>query len=166
MKILISLFIALSSSAVLACPTFTLDTINNCSKQGDARFMFGFFKVYDATLYAPNGDYQTEQPFALSLTYLRDFKGSMIAKKSLEEMAKQGSTKEHWRSGLEQLFPNVSKGDTLTGVMQLDKTAQFYKNDALIGTVKDTELATRFFDIWLGENTSDVDFTNRLLNQN
>ena len=40
---------------------------------GEGRLRVLFWEIYDASLYATNGVYDPEKPFALSLTYLRGF---------------------------------------------------------------------------------------------
>lgn len=132
-----------------------------------SRMTYLFWDVYDASLYAPQGAYSQDQPFVLVLHYLRALDGKEIAKRSLEEMQKQGfsdsSRGERWLTKMAQIFPDVSKDTVLLGVRTADGYTQFYQDDKLIGEVKDSEFTTRFFNIWLGEKTSEPTMRAELL---
>ena len=94
-------------------------SVPSASLVGEGRMKFLGFNVFDAQLYAPNGVYSSSNPFALRLTYLRNFKGKAIAEKSAEEMAKQGVSKaqlDGWTKQMAAIFPNVSSGQSITGV--------------------------------------------------
>ena len=57
---------------------------------GESRLSVLFWDIYDARLYVVGESYDPEKPFALSLDYLRGFSGTDIAKRSIEEIRKQG----------------------------------------------------------------------------
>lgn len=124
---------------------------------GKGRMTFLGFRVFDAELYAPGGTYSPSRPFALRLTYLRNFKGADIARSSEEEMRKQRNASSAqlaaWRQQMERIFPNVSKGQTITGVRTANGTAEFYLGNRKIGSINDPAFANSFFAIWLGDNT-------------
>ena len=63
------------------------------------------------------------------------------------------------------LFPDVHKGDTLTGVYTRKGTTIFYKNGKKLETINDPEFGRAFFGIWLSENTSEPDLRKQLLGQ-
>ncbi|AXR04213.1 chalcone isomerase family protein [Pseudoalteromonas piscicida] len=132
-----------------------------------SRMTYLFWDVYDASLYAPQGAYSQDQPFVLALHYLRALDGKEIAKRSLKEMEKQGfnnsSKGERWLTKMVQIFPDVSKGTLLFGVRTPDGYTQFYEDEKLIGEVNDPEFTTRFFNIWLGEKTSEPTMRAELL---
>ncbi|MCG7540344.1 hypothetical protein EXT48_21095 [Pseudoalteromonas sp. CO348] len=132
-----------------------------------SRMTYLFWDVYDASLYAPKGAYSQDQPFVLALHYLRALDGKEIAKRSLKEMEKQGfnnsSQGERWLAEMEKIFPNVSKGTVLFGVRTPEGATQFYQDKKLIGEVKDSEFTIRFFNIWLGEKTSEPTMRAELL---
>ncbi|MCG9768278.1 chalcone isomerase family protein [Pseudoalteromonas piscicida] len=132
-----------------------------------SRMTYLFWDVYDASLYAPQGAYSKDQPFVLALHYLRALDGKEIAKRSLKEMEKQGlnnsSQGEQWLAEMEKTFPDVSKGTVLFGVRTPEGTTQFYQDKKLIGEVKDSEFTIRFFNIWLGEKTSEPTMRAELL---
>ena len=134
---------------------------------GSGRFSVLFWDVYDATLFAPEGKWQANSPYALSLTYLRDFDGEDIASRSVKEMRRQSGVSradlDRWLPLMRDLFPDVTSGDTLTGVYLDNGSARFYLNGSLLGDIEAPGFASRFFAIWLGEQTSEPEFRNKLL---
>ncbi len=134
---------------------------------GQARLKVLLFKVYDATLYAPKGRYQADQPFMLTLRYLREFKGEKIAQRTVEEMRKQGFTDEAklalWLRAMKVLFPDVRPGFELSAVRLASGATDFYRGDQRIGQVADPEFGRQFFAIWLGEKTSEPAMRRQLL---
>ncbi|WP_242618655.1 chalcone isomerase family protein [Alteromonas sp. KUL49] len=134
---------------------------------GEEMFRYLFWKVYQAQLYAPNGEYSSEQPYALRLTYQRSLDGEKIAERSADEIAQQGgvtdSQLDGWLQQMIAIFPDVKKGDVILGVATEDKYTVFYLNEEEIGRVEDTEFTERFFGIWLDPRTSAPDFRRALL---
>lgn len=134
---------------------------------GQGRLTFLGFKVFDAELYAPRGRYSPSKPFALKLTYLRNFKGSAIAERSAAEMAKQGGVSKAqlaaWTRKMTAIFPNVSAGQTITGVKTAKGSSVFYSGNRKLGTIKDPAFSQRFFSIWLGNRTQNPRLRARLV---
>lgn len=128
---------------------------------GSARLRYWGFDVYDATLFARQGfDIQRfeDQRFGLELSYLRSFKGSDIAERSIEEMkglaAIEPVQARRWLSAMSALFPDVQRGDRITGVHVPGSGARFYLNGQLLGEVADDAFSRLFFGIWLSPKTS------------
>ncbi len=136
-------------------------------KVGEGSLTYLFWHVYDATLYASEGQWQPEQPHALSLTYQRALEGKQIADRSIEEMRRQGINDElkmaSWHRQLSQILPDVDQGTVLTGIFTEDKTTVFYQADTKLGEIEDPDFGKHFFAIWLGENTSAPNLRKQLL---
>lgn len=134
---------------------------------GEGRLKVMLWNVFDATLYGPQGDYKSEQPFALSLTYLRKLKGRKIVKKTFEEIRVQGMRDKKllaaWESQLTAIIPDVKAGQNITGIRDAGGSVWFYFNGKLAGSIEDPQFTQRFFDIWLGESTSEPDLRKKLL---
>ncbi|WP_156824218.1 chalcone isomerase family protein [Salinimonas chungwhensis] len=134
---------------------------------GEGKFTYYFWDVYNATLYAPDGDWDKAGSFALNLEYLRDFEGKKIAERSIEEIKKQGFTDEgvldQWRQEMEKIFPDVSDGDSITGIATSDNATRFFLNNELIGEIADASFTEHFFNIWLGEKTSEPELRDKLI---
>jgi len=144
--------------------------IDNPKPVGEARLEIMFWDIYDAKLIAPDGSYSPEKPFALALTYLREFEGKNIASRSIDEMRDLGMEDEvklaKWFEKMQQIFPNVDEGETLTGVVDDNQHSHFYFNDAKVGSIADPEFTKWFFDIWLSEKTSQPEMRDKLLGLN
>jgi hypothetical protein len=123
--------------------------------------------VYQATLYAPQGQWDPKGPFALSLEYYRDLKGADIAQRSIEEMKKQGfneiATLAEWEKQMRAIFPDVKKGSVLSAVYNPEQGTSFYDGETPIGTIAGRAFAQQFFGIWLAETTSEPDLRQALL---
>ena len=135
--------------------------LQNLGKVGTARLRYWGFDVYDANLYAPAGfDIQRfeSQRFGLELSYLRGFKGTDIAERSIDEMkglATLGPAQaQRWLAAMSALFPDVQRGDRITGVHLPGRGARFYLNDRLLGEIADDAFSRLFFGIWLSPRTS------------
>lgn len=141
--------------------------IVNAEKVGDGVLTYLFWDVYRATLYAPKAQWRPDAPFVLTLAYLRDLKGRDIAERTISEIRDQGYADETkmaaWFDRLAALFPDVGDGDSLTAVRDADGRTIFYQGAKRIGTVEDATFTSRFFDIWLGEKTSEPKLRRALL---
>lgn len=134
---------------------------------GSGRLTWLGFHAYDAALYAPQGRFTADRPFALELTYARDFKGEAIAERSISEIRKLGKLSDadaaSWTTQLREIFPDVRRGDRLTGIAGAESPARFYLNGRAIGTLADDRLARAFFAIWLDTRTSAPGLRKQLL---
>ncbi len=148
-------------------PKLVSSAIPGAAKVGEARYSYLFWDVYDARLFAPQGKWQAQQPFALALTYLRDFDGEDIAERSIKEMRDQGlsdnSRIERWQSTMQQIFPDVKEQDTITGIKTCAGATRFFHNDELVGEVEEAAFGEWFFNIWLGPQTTEPEFRAKLL---
>lgn len=154
-------------------PAYALDHIRtyvpNAEKVGQGRLTYMLWDVYDAALYAPSGDWQSDEPFALQLSYLRNIQGQKIADRSVEEIRAQGFSDEvrlaDWHTQMRSIFPNVDEGIALTGVYTNAGETIFYEGDREIGRIKDPQFGRQFFNIWLSPQTSAPDLRRKLLGQ-
>ncbi|GLR71142.1 chalcone isomerase family protein [Agaribacter marinus] len=134
---------------------------------GKTRLEVLFWDIYDAELIAPSGDWSTEKPFALRLTYLRDFEGKDIASRSVDEMRELGMQDERklakWFQQMQRIFPDVKEGNSITGIYNESQHSVFYFDDEKVGVVEDPEFSKWFFDIWLSEQSSEPKMRKQLL---
>ena len=139
----------------------------NPQKVGEAVLKYLFWDVYRAELFAPPAGWRADAPFALSLNYLRDLDGADIADRTISEMRDQGFSDEDtlsdWQGRLRAIFPDVSDGTRLTGIRDSRGGTVFYRNGAKIGEIRDPAFTRRFFDIWLGDKTSEPALRRALL---
>jgi hypothetical protein len=148
-------------------PPAVTGEIPGLSLRGAGTMRFFGLKVYDIRLWTRGTAHSYAEPFALELAYDLGLKGAEIAKRSVEEMARQENTDTprlaRWASDMARIFPDVRKGDVLVGVSIPGKETRFYSRDKLLGTVPDAGFASAFFDIWLAEKTSEPGLRKVLL---
>ncbi|MCF6441277.1 chalcone isomerase family protein [Pseudoalteromonas luteoviolacea] len=147
-----------------------LDLTKGMTQVGQtARMTYLFWDVYDISLYSPSGSYNSLAPFVLQLTYLRDLDGEEIAKRSLEEMQKQGFDDEalgaKWLLQMKQIFPDVTENYSLYGVRDENGVTRFYDSEKLLGEISDQNFTKWFFDIWLSEKTTEPKMRLKLLGE-
>jgi hypothetical protein len=137
--------------------------------QGGGELRYFGLSIYDGFYWSPARSFSVTQAFALDLHYHRTLTGDGIAGRSIDEIRKLGigSPGEHtrWLEAMQRLFPDVRKGDRLTGVNIPGHGAKFFHNGASIGEIADTKFARAFFGIWLDPQTSRPDFRERLLGE-
>ena len=150
-----------------ASPDIAKRYFADAKKIGDGVLTYLFWDVYRATLYAPGPGWRADAPFALSLAYMRDLKGADIAERTIDEIRDQGFSDEAklaaWGIKLAGLFPDVSDGDSLTAVRDANGRTIFYRGAQRIGAIDDPAFGPKFFDIWLGNKTSEPKLRRALL---
>lgn len=143
--------------------------IPNAQVVATARLTVLLFDIYDASFYTVYGKPEVKPPFALKLSYLRDLKGEKIADRSAEEMRHQQLVSEvtlaDWHTQMRNIFPDVKKGDDITGIYKDNAQCTFYKNNTFIGQMNDGQFCDMFFDIWFGEKTTAPALRKKLLSQ-
>ncbi len=147
-------------------PEYITGYVENPTLIGKGTLSFLWMDVYDARLWAGGNQWSEEAPFALQLAYQLDLKGEDIADRTMDELAHIGISQENqsaWRDDVFTLFPNVSDGDTLTGIYLPEEGAVFYKNSVEVSRISNPELARAFFRIWLSERTSEPSLRQQLL---
>jgi hypothetical protein len=129
---------------------------------GSGRLTFLGLLIYDARLWVTDtfkAEAYEQTPLAIELEYGRTLYGKLIAERSLDEMKRGGGISdeqgERWLATMRQTFPDVVKGDRITGVLRPAESARFFHNGKPIGEVRDADFARRFFGIWLAPKTSE-----------
>lgn len=163
----------LGALLLFTCNSFASDAIRHsvpdASEVGRGVFSYAFWDVYEATLYAPQGEWNPAQPFALSIEYFRDIRGKDIAERSVIEMRQQGVADETilatWGEQMRDIFPDVTKGVVLSAVYIPQQHTIFYHGNDVAGIIHGDDFGKSFFDIWLGEKTSQPKLRQALLGQ-
>lgn len=161
---------AAAADGAAAPPSFVQQALPAAALLGQGQMRFLGLRIYDARLWvgpqfkaADFGDY----PLALELSYLRAFKGTAIAQRSIDEIERQGeltpAQAQRWLKVLTALLPDVQSGDRLTGLYQPGQGMRFWRGEQLLGVTDDAELARRFFAIWLSPRTSEPGLRSALL---
>lgn len=166
---IISIFYFIGSSQSFAMKNIN-DFVPNAKKIGESKLSVMLWDVYNATLYAPNGKWSFEKPFALELEYLRDFSGEKIANRSVQEIRKQGFQNEiklaTWHTQMRDIFPDVNDGDKIVGFYTSKGETVFYDGNNELGHITDPEFSRQFFSIWLSPKTSAPNLRLSLIGEN
>jgi hypothetical protein len=137
--------------------------------QGGGELRFLGLPIYDGWFWTTAAGWSLDQPFALDLHYHRSLDGASIAERSSTEIEKLGrgtaEQRARWAAAMKRIFPNVTKGDRITGVHTPPGRVQFFANGTLIGSVVDRDFAQAFFGIWLDPKSSRADFRRQLLGE-
>ena len=137
---------------------------------GQARLKVWGFEVYDARLWAPGGfsaGSHATSPLALELVYLRDFRATDIAGRSIKEMRRSQPVSDaqatEWSAAMLRVIPDVRKGDRIMALHRPGSGAAFWVNGKASGEIVDAEFARLFFAIWLSPRTSEPQLRQALL---
>jgi Chalcone isomerase-like len=130
--------------------------------QGAGRLAFLGLAVYDIRLWVGEGfsaETFAQRPLAIEIEYARSLSGLRMAERSLDEMHRiaplSAAQREAWFIAMKQAFPDVVKGDRLTGLYRPGADARFFLNGTLRAEVPDADFARTFFAIWLSPKTSE-----------
>lgn len=137
--------------------------------QGGGEMTFFGLAIYDGYYWSAERGFSFARPFALDLTYRRAFAGRRIAERSIDEMENLGygtdAQRKRWVEAMARIFPNVAKGDRLTGFYVPGAGVRYFHNGAPIGEIAEPGFARSFFGIWFDPNTSRADFRRHLLGE-
>ncbi|TXR54879.1 chalcone isomerase family protein [Reinekea thalattae] len=124
------------------------------------------WEIYHSELYTEDGRYdESTDNYVLKITYLRDITQQQLIKQTYKQLSKLGvdeSIYQRYDAQLKQLWPDVSKGDSLSAHIQPTGT-DFYFNGNAIGSVKGADFGPMFGSIWLSPNTSQPDLRKQLI---
>lgn len=150
---LAALALSLAALPAWASPSEVERALPGAQKTGEASFHMLGIHLFDVEAYAPGGAFSWDRPFALTLTYERSARQSTLLNRSISEMSQRGAgnarTLAPLRAQLERCFPNIARGDRVTGVSTSADTATFYYNGAQRCQVNWPGFRRSFFGIWL-----------------
>jgi hypothetical protein len=139
----------------------------NLEARGGGQLTFLGIAIYDGWYWSAARGWPADVPYALDLVYHRDLDGEKIAQRSTEEIAKLGygtpEQRARWGALMTRIFPDVRKGDRLTGVHTDTGAVRYFYNGRPIGTIDEPGFARAFFGIWLDPKSSRADFRQKLL---
>jgi Chalcone isomerase-like len=135
---------------------------------GAGRFRWFGLHIYDAVLWVSGNTWAWNDLFVLDIKYARDLVGRRITDASVDEvirlrLVKDANKLESWREMMKRAFPDVKKGQHITGVYLPGTGATFYHEGRVTETVNDIEFARAFFSIWLDPRTREPKLRARQL---
>lgn len=139
------------------------------SKVGQGTYRKFGFAVYNAALWAPEGFWEAEEPFALQLSYTRSLSKETLIDAVMDDIENQNiadeTTRARWRDFLEASLRDVEDGDVLAGLsLPAENEAILFLNGAVIAVIDEQAFSDAFFSIWLGTN-ADADLREALLGE-
>jgi len=159
-----------AAAATAAVPPEVTDELAAPRLHGQARFRYYGVHVYDIRLWvgaAFRREALDEMPLALELEYARRLDGAAIAERSLAEMQRTvriaPEQADRWLEAMRRVFPDVGRGDRLTGSHRPGQAARFFHNGRSRGEVNDAAFAHAFFGIWLAPTSSAPELRRALL---
>ncbi len=177
--VVITVFLMLTGSVFASeSSRHNVESWKSWSSVGQAQLTMFFFDIYESQLLTPNGGYVVEQditphPLALSITYQRDISQKQLLDATVEQWQKLGykqSEMLEWAARLENIFPDIEEGNSLTYVTDGYRGSFFYSkpmvNDRLIGSIEEEAFNDAFLAIWLSPNTEYPGLRERLIGRN
>ncbi len=159
--------IAPAQAAEVARPAEIGKSIAATAPYGTGELSRLFIVAYDASLWTDAAPWSYRAPFALSLRYQMGFTRDELTDRTIAEMVGQGEVPAHdqaaYRVFLNKAFTDVKKGDRFTALFVPPATIRLYHNATLTAQREDAMFAKRFFDIWLGEKTTEPTLRRDLL---
>lgn len=162
---------------------------SNMTPVGQARLKVLFWSIYEATLYSGHsisGDNISDHsisassdknsdtrfswpdtvPFALALEYQRDFSAADLVKETGRQWQAMGMTvPENWLEQLQEILPDVKKGDSITLHVDDAGNSTFYINAREAGMIRDPEFSRQFSAIWLSDQTTQPAMRRQLIGE-
>ena len=164
-KLVAFIFMLIVSSASAG----SITAPDNWNKVGEAELKVLWFHIYSAQLFTPSGKYsniesKNEGPLLLELTYQRNISKADLIEET-EEQIKTFTESEKipsWIERLNQIWPEISKGDQLGFWIDELGHGNFFYNQTWIGAVSEPEFSNAFIKIWLSEKSSYPELAKKL----
>lgn len=167
--LLLILIMPLASLAVPPLPDPVSAKLPDLRLAGEGRFSWFGLHIYDASLWTRSDSFTVKSEFALDIRYARNIVANRLVSNSVREMRRLGFDNPvqlaKWAEEMARVFPDIRKGDRLTGVNIPDIGAEFYHNGRFIGMVADKQFAVAFFSIWLDPRTREPELRESLIGQ-
>ncbi len=134
------------------------DALPSLEEVGRSSLRVMVFKVFDSALFTESGEWRDPTTsFRYELTYARTITGAVLANQTTKEWDHLGfidQRRSGWVDYLEVIWPDVSKGDTITFDVDTAGVSRFYFNGEWLGAIEDPDFAPMFIAIWLSPETS------------
>jgi hypothetical protein len=139
--------------------------IESTRPYGETKLTKFLWDIYDISLWTDADVWSHDEPYAITIHYLRSFTTDQLVDKTIEEMKRLGApfNPENYRKKLEELFPNVNEGDRITAFFKPGSKVTFFFNGSARGNVTNANFAKYFSDIWLSPETEEPEAREELL---
>ncbi len=169
---------ATSERILSPLPENVMQKWQNFELVGQTRLHRFGFHIYDSTYwisdYSSNSkdsnDLLINNTRALSITYARKIYAQKLLSSTKKEWLRLGFDEQYpldaWLVILENIWPDVNKGDQLVFVTTPDGKSTFYNQDRILGTIDDPNFGSAFLAIWLDKNSRFKKNRKELLGEN
>ena len=156
--ILVCITLALPSTLLASTDQRVESNADKLQQVGEARLTKLFWTIYESRLYTTTGTYRGIEPdLVLEITYQRKISSEQLINSTRSEwQAMSLYTKvqsESWLEKLENIWPDVTKGDVLRLQVDHDMNSHFYFNGRPIGSMEKPEFTRHFLAIWLSPDS-------------
>lgn len=164
---ILTLLIALLAMPAFAKPMSIGDHIQATEPLGRGELHKLVFHVYSASFWTDAETWEQDKPYALYIKYFKDISKEGFLKRTLKELKRHPDMTDELLAEFERklgfIYPDVVSGDSITALYTPDEGVLFCHNDNKLGWIKNPELIVPFFEIWLGEHTSEPELRKQLL---
>ena len=148
-----SAMIVFATAPAFADPVEVAQAIPNAQRVGAAQYGVTAIPLFRAELFATDGAFSWNRPFALTMTYAHPARASALIDRAVREMSGRGAGNARslspLRAQLTRCLPDLSRGDRITGVSTGPDTARFFHNGTPRCDVRWPGFRRAFFGIWL-----------------
>ena len=141
-------------------------SIDKWQRVGKARLRVLFWDIYDSELHTPNGEWQGQGPYQLSLHYLRDITVNQLIEQTDKAWREQGRNhpmQAEWLVRLADIWPDITEGDNLVLSVAASGHSGFWFNGEFIGAIPDVDFGPLFGGIWLDPDTPQPALRSQLI---
>jgi len=167
---LVILMMPVAVQAIPPLPDAVVGKVPDLRPAGEGRLRWLGLHIYDAALWARSDTIHAQSELALDIRYARNVTAKRLVGTSVKEMRRLGfddaDLLDQWSREMAQVFPDIRKGDRLTGVNRPGVGAEFYHNGRFVGIVADERFGFAFFSIWLDPRTREPELRESLIGQN
>lgn len=143
----------------VAIPVTLSKHASGFSEVGTGNYRKMGFNIYSVTLWAPQGTYDRDKPFALQLSYKRDLSKETVVDAVMNDVRAQqladAETMNAWEAMLNEKMHEVKTGDQIIALNDPGKPTKLFYNNKPVFTIADKRLSDSFFNIWLGERANE-----------
>ena len=168
MVCVVSLAAFTGAAASQGTPKEVARVLSKPNLHGKTTTRYWGFKLYDAQLWTDGqGAFNRAEKFALTLRYAYAFSAEVLARSSVEEIARvEGASPAKFaklETKLRKCLIDVDKGDRVTGVADGANRVTMFINGRKSCSMKYPRLRDRFFGIWLAPTSRDAKGAARLV---
>ncbi|SMP26478.1 chalcone isomerase family protein [Shimia sagamensis] len=134
---------------------------------GAGQFRWLGFKVYEAQLFAPQGQgFDRNGAYALEIEYARKIKRKILLKASMDEMIRiEGERSDHGQiqQKLTACYRDIQPGDRIVASPNGGNVLKFWVNGQSTCTLQHNGIRDRYMAIWLSDKARDRGFAQQVL---